>query len=92
MHPGEDGEASVDIGLAVLRLRDAVIETMKLIRQRVVQTFVMSSVVFLLLWVATFLYGSFYYSYMPKAAFSTPVHYHYRYLLRLVLLHQENIR
>ncbi|KAM4621743.1 seipin-like [Polymixia lowei] len=34
--------------------------------------------VFLLLWTASFLYASFYYSYMPKAVYSTPVHYHYR--------------
>uniref|UniRef100_A0A3Q3VX81 Seipin n=1 Tax=Mola mola TaxID=94237 RepID=A0A3Q3VX81_MOLML len=38
------------------------------------------SVFFLLLWISAFLYGSLYYSYMPNAAFSTSVHYYYRYV------------
>uniref|UniRef100_A0A8C2XC37 Seipin n=1 Tax=Cyclopterus lumpus TaxID=8103 RepID=A0A8C2XC37_CYCLU len=40
--------------------------------------FILVFVVILLLWIAAFLYGSFYYSYMPLATFSTPVHYYYR--------------
>uniref|UniRef100_A0A3Q2ZPD2 Seipin n=1 Tax=Kryptolebias marmoratus TaxID=37003 RepID=A0A3Q2ZPD2_KRYMA len=47
-------------------------------RQRLLQGFTVFSFMLLLLCVAAFLYGSFYYSYMPKAAFSTPVHYYYR--------------
>uniref|UniRef100_A0A8C2WLA8 Seipin n=1 Tax=Cyclopterus lumpus TaxID=8103 RepID=A0A8C2WLA8_CYCLU len=34
-------------------------------------------VLLLLLWVSIFLYGSFYYSYMPTVSFSTPVHFYY---------------
>uniref|UniRef100_A0A3Q1J2C7 Seipin n=1 Tax=Anabas testudineus TaxID=64144 RepID=A0A3Q1J2C7_ANATE len=34
-------------------------------------------VLVLLLWVSIFLYGSFYYSYMPTVSFSTPVHFYY---------------
>ncbi|XP_051276729.1 seipin isoform X1 [Dicentrarchus labrax] len=78
LRPGDDREPSVLIGRALLRLRDAVVMAMSRARQTVIQTFVVFSMVFLLLWIAAFLYGSFYYSYMPMAAFSTPVHYHYR--------------
>uniref|UniRef100_A0A673ARU7 Seipin n=1 Tax=Sphaeramia orbicularis TaxID=375764 RepID=A0A673ARU7_9TELE len=45
---------------------------------RFIQGFLVFSFVLLVLWIATFLYGSFYYSYMPKASFSTPVNYYYR--------------
>uniref|UniRef100_A0A3B5A860 Seipin n=1 Tax=Stegastes partitus TaxID=144197 RepID=A0A3B5A860_9TELE len=58
--------------------QDAVAMAIARARQRVVQGFIVFSIVFLLLWLAAFLYGSFYYSYMPKAAFSAPVHYYYR--------------
>uniref|UniRef100_A0A4W6F0M0 Seipin n=1 Tax=Lates calcarifer TaxID=8187 RepID=A0A4W6F0M0_LATCA len=74
----EVGEPSALAGLALLRLQSAVVTAMSRIRQRVVQGFAVFSVVSLLLWLATFLYGSFYYSYMPKATFSAPVHYYYR--------------
>ncbi|XP_029917505.1 seipin-like [Myripristis murdjan] len=47
-------------------------------RQRLLQGGAVLSIISLLLWTAAFLYGSFYYSYMPKAAFSTPVHYYLR--------------
>ncbi|KAM6923432.1 seipin-like [Xenentodon cancila] len=47
-------------------------------RQKVAQGLTVLSVILLLLWIASFLYGSFYYSYMPRAAFSTPAHYYYR--------------
>ncbi|KAI3351669.1 hypothetical protein L3Q82_020503 [Scortum barcoo] len=75
--PGDNGDPSVLVGQALVRFQHVVAMTMLHIRQRVIQTFIVFSFVFLLLWIATFLYGSFYYSYMPKAAFSTPVHYHY---------------
>lgn len=78
LHSGDDEQPSVLIGQAMLRLQDVAIMAMSRARQRVLQAFVVFSVVLLLLWVAAFLYGSFYYSYMPKAAFSTSVHYHYR--------------
>ncbi|XP_070818990.1 seipin-like [Chaetodon trifascialis] len=78
LRPGDDAESSILIGRALLRLQHGVIKAMLHIRQRIIQSLVVLSVVFLLLWIATFLYGSFYYSYMPKAAFSTDVHYYYR--------------
>lgn len=79
LRSGGDGDALV-IDQVLLRLHDAVSMAMSRIRQRVMQSFIVLSVVSLLLWLAAFLYGSFYYSYMPRAAFSTPVHYHYRYV------------
>uniref|UniRef100_A0A3B4UYQ7 Seipin n=1 Tax=Seriola dumerili TaxID=41447 RepID=A0A3B4UYQ7_SERDU len=66
------------MGSALYVLQDAVVTAMSHTRKKVLQGFVVFSVILLLLWLAAFLYGSFYYSYMPKAAFSTPVHYYYR--------------
>ncbi|CAN9515065.1 unnamed protein product [Ophioblennius macclurei] len=60
------------------RVQDVVAMTMLRARRRAVQGFVVFSIVVLLLFLATFLYGSFYYTYMPKASFSAPVHYYYR--------------
>uniref|UniRef100_A0A3Q4G0X5 Seipin n=1 Tax=Neolamprologus brichardi TaxID=32507 RepID=A0A3Q4G0X5_NEOBR len=45
---------------------------------RLVQLSIVFSFVFLILWIAAFLYGTFYYSYMPQATFSAPVNYYYR--------------
>uniref|UniRef100_A0A8C6NM34 Seipin n=1 Tax=Nothobranchius furzeri TaxID=105023 RepID=A0A8C6NM34_NOTFU len=59
-------------------LWDAVAIAILEARRRLLQGFTIFSIVLLLLSVAAFLYGSFYYSYMPRAAFSTPVHYYYR--------------
>nr|XP_020446437.1 seipin isoform X2 [Monopterus albus] len=78
LHSGDDGEQSVRVDEMLLRLQGAVAMAMSRTRQRVIQGFVVFLFVFLLFWLAAFLYGSFYYSYMPRAAFSTPVHYHYR--------------
>ncbi|XP_069550558.1 seipin-like [Brachyistius frenatus] len=74
----DDGDASIFIGQVLMRLYYAVTMAMSRARQRVVQGIIVFSFVLLLLWVATFLYGSFYYSYMPNPAFSSPVHYYYR--------------
>ncbi|KAM9807520.1 seipin-like [Neosynchiropus ocellatus] len=46
-------------------------------RRTLFQAAVLFCVLVLLLWVSIFLYGSFYYSYMPSVSFSTPVHYRY---------------
>ncbi|XP_068614452.1 seipin-like [Brachionichthys hirsutus] len=62
----------------LLRDRDAASGTMSRIHQRVTQSFVILSVLFLLFWIATFLYWNFYLSYMPKTAFSLPVYYYFR--------------
>ncbi|XP_068571601.1 seipin-like isoform X2 [Cebidichthys violaceus] len=78
LRPGDDQELSTLIGRALLGFQDAVLMVISHARQRAVQGFILFSIVILLLLVAVFLYGSFYYSYMPLAAFSTPVHYYYR--------------
>lgn len=72
------GDLSVVIGGTFLRLRDAVTMTISNTRQRVMRSFIVFFFTLLLLCLAVFLYGSFYYSYMPMAAFSTPMHFHYR--------------
>lgn len=48
------------------------------IRRVVLQVAILVCVVILLLWVSIFLYGSFYYSYMPTVRHAAPVHYGYR--------------
>ncbi|XP_072407178.1 seipin isoform X2 [Chiloscyllium punctatum] len=47
-------------------------------RRTLLQLAILVSMVLLLLWMSVFLYGSFYYSYMPSVSFTTPVHYRYR--------------
>ncbi|XP_074530658.1 seipin-like [Halichoeres trimaculatus] len=74
LRSGDNGERSLFIRL----LRYAVITVISRIRQRVLQVVIVFFVVFLLLWIAAFLYGSFYFSYMPQATFSTPIHFSYR--------------
>ena len=49
------------------------------VHQKVLQGAVVISTLLLLLWAAAFIYAAFYYSFMPKAAYSTPVHYYYRW-------------
>uniref|UniRef100_A0A8C5E2R1 Seipin n=1 Tax=Gouania willdenowi TaxID=441366 RepID=A0A8C5E2R1_GOUWI len=73
-----DEQPSVLSGKVLVKFQDVVTMAMMWLRRRASQGFVVFSFLFLLLWLATFLYGSFYYSYMPKATFSTPVHYYYR--------------
>ncbi|XP_037531723.1 seipin-like [Nematolebias whitei] len=73
--PSKDVE---EPSVSLMRLQDAVVMAIVRARQRILQGLTVLSFVLLLLCVAAFLYGSFYYSYMPKAAFSTPVHYYYR--------------
>ncbi|XP_013861376.1 seipin isoform X3 [Austrofundulus limnaeus] len=79
-HPtAEDfGETSAIVGHALMKLQDVVAVAVLRARQTLLQGFTVLSFVLLLLCVAAFLYGSFYYSYMPMATFSTPVHYYYR--------------
>uniref|UniRef100_A0A3Q2DTP6 Seipin n=1 Tax=Cyprinodon variegatus TaxID=28743 RepID=A0A3Q2DTP6_CYPVA len=64
--------------LVLLRLQQTVILGISRARQRVLQGLTVFSIVILLLLIAAFLYGTFYFSYMPKAAFSAPVYYYYR--------------
>ncbi|XP_069821568.1 seipin [Dendropsophus ebraccatus] len=46
-------------------------------RRLLLQTGILLCVLLLLLWVSVFLYGSFYFSYMPTVKYFTPVHYQY---------------
>ncbi|CAB1451070.1 unnamed protein product [Pleuronectes platessa] len=71
-------EPTVLIGRALQRLRDAVAMILSTVQQRVIRSFVLFFVIALILTLAAFLYGSFYYSYMPVASFSSPVNYYYR--------------
>nr|XP_056708266.1 seipin [Euleptes europaea] len=48
------------------------------VRRTVLQTAILLCVLLLLLWVSIFLYGSFYYSYMPTVSYVSPVHYQFR--------------
>ncbi|XP_036060376.1 seipin isoform X1 [Onychomys torridus] len=47
-------------------------------RRLLLQLGVLFCTVLLLLWVSVFLYGSFYYSYMPTVSHLSPVHFYYR--------------
>ncbi|XP_076588406.1 seipin-like [Chaetodon auriga] len=58
-------------------LHDVASVTLLKARRTLFQAAILLCVLVLLLWVSIFLYGSFYYSYMPTVSFSTPVHFHY---------------
>ncbi|XP_049580299.1 seipin [Syngnathus scovelli] len=58
-------------------LHDVAAVTLLKARRTLFQAAVLFCVLGLLLWVSIFLYGSFYYSYMPTVSFSAPVHFYY---------------
>lgn len=58
-------------------LHDVAAVTLLKARRTLFQAAVLFCVLVLLLWVSIFLYGSFYYSYMPTVSFSAPVHFYY---------------
>lgn len=58
-------------------VHDVAAVTLLRARRTLFQAAVLLCVLVLLLWVSVFLYGSFYYSYMPTVSFSTPVHFYY---------------
>lgn len=58
-------------------LHDVAAVTLLKARRTLFQAAILFCVLVLLLWVSVFLYGSFYYSYMPTVSFSTPVHFYY---------------
>ncbi|XP_045064087.1 seipin-like isoform X4 [Coregonus clupeaformis] len=64
-------------GPVFLWLQDVLGVTLLRARRTLLQAAILFCVLVLLVWVAIFLYGSFYYSYMPTVSFSTPVHYRY---------------
>nr|XP_046249222.1 seipin [Scatophagus argus] len=59
-------------------LHDVAAVTLLKARRTLFQAAILLCVLVLLLWVSIFLYGSFYYSYMPTVSFSTPVHFYYK--------------
>ncbi|XP_066501793.1 seipin [Hoplias malabaricus] len=65
-------------GPLLLWLQDVVAVTLLRARRTLLRAAILLCVLVLLLWVSIFLYGSFYYSYMPTVSFSTPVNYQYR--------------
>lgn len=81
-------EPFVLFGASLMRLNDATVRAMSRVRQRAMQGLTVLSMLVLLLWISAFMYGSFYYSYMPLAAYSTPVHYYYRWVCG-IQEHQE---
>ncbi|KAF6726594.1 Seipin [Oryzias melastigma] len=85
-------EPSLIITSILLKLQDAVATAMLRVRERLAQGLTVLSVILLLLSIAAFLYGSFYYSYMPTAAFSTPVHYYYRSVLTFGQVYQISLQ
>ncbi|XP_059191939.1 seipin-like [Centropristis striata] len=58
-------------------IHDVASVTLLKARRTLFQAAILFCVLVLLLWVSIFLYGSFYYSYMPTVSFSTPVHFYY---------------
>ncbi|XP_051960352.1 seipin-like isoform X2 [Xyrauchen texanus] len=75
-----EGLASMyaEMGPLLLWLQDVAAVTLLKARRTLLRAAILSCVLVLLLWVSVFLYGSFYYSYMPTVSFSTPVHFYYR--------------
>lgn len=65
------------MGLMLHWLHDVAAVTLLKAQRTLFQAAVLLCVLVLLLWVSIFLYGSFYYSYMPTVSFSTPVHFYY---------------
>lgn len=65
------------MGLVLHWLHDVAAVTLLKAQRTLFQAAVLLCVLVLLLWVSIFLYGSFYYSYMPTVSFSTPVHFYY---------------
>lgn len=62
---------------SLLWLEDMCVVMFLRIRRLVLQTGLLVCAVTFLLWVSVFLYGSFYYYYMPAVKFSSPVYYRY---------------
>lgn len=65
------------MGLILHWLHDVAAVTLLKAQRTLFQAAILLCVFVLLLWVSIFLYGSFYYSYMPTVSFSTPVHFYY---------------
>ncbi|XP_068579034.1 seipin-like [Cebidichthys violaceus] len=74
---GSDPTIVSTMGAVLHWLHDVASVTLLKARRTLFQAAILFCVLLLLLWVSIFLYGSFYYSYMPTVSFSTPVHFYY---------------
>lgn len=78
-----DGEGLPSMGAVMgpllLWLQDVAAVTLLRARRTLLRAAILLCVLVLLLWISIFLYGSFYYSYMPTVSFAAPVHFYYRY-------------
>uniref|UniRef100_A0A673KD68 Seipin n=1 Tax=Sinocyclocheilus rhinocerous TaxID=307959 RepID=A0A673KD68_9TELE len=83
-----------DVGPQINGLLVQILETMSLplvrIRQKLLEMAILICVILLVFWVALFLYGSFYYSFMPTANFITPVYFFYRHCLNFITLSSDS--
>lgn len=79
---GRDGEGLPSMGPVMgpllLWIQDVAAVTLLRARRTLLRAAILFCVLVLLLWISIFLYGSFYYSYMPTVSFATPVHFYYR--------------
>ncbi|XP_060792321.1 seipin isoform X1 [Neoarius graeffei] len=66
------------MGPVLVWLQDVAAVTLLRAQRTLLRAAILFCMLVLLLWVSIFLYGSFYYSYMPTVSFSTPVNYYYR--------------
>ncbi|XP_038161510.1 seipin-like [Cyprinodon tularosa] len=80
-HRGGSAVQTVTMGAAMGPLlhwlQDVAAVTFHKARRTLFQAAILFCTLSLLLWVSIFLYGSFYYSYMPTVSFSNPVHFYY---------------
>ncbi|XP_051774507.1 BSCL2 lipid droplet biogenesis associated, seipin, like isoform X3 [Ctenopharyngodon idella] len=86
MHPSMEEFSSQDFGVQDVgpQINGLVVQILKTmsvllvrVRQKVLEIAILICVILLVFWVALFLYGSFYYSFMPTANFIAPVHFFY---------------
>ncbi|KAG7329275.1 hypothetical protein KOW79_007449 [Hemibagrus wyckioides] len=73
-------ELNTEISDLLLQIHKVITELGLRIKQKVVQTANVLCVLQLMIFVAIFLYITFYYTFMPTAIFVTPVHFHYSML------------
>ncbi|XP_048118425.1 seipin-like isoform X1 [Alosa alosa] len=78
---GQEQPSEVELLGQVVVVLQNLLEASRLLfhraQQRALQLAVVLCLLALLLWMAVFIYGTFYYSYMPTASYSTPVHFYY---------------
>ncbi|KAK3535772.1 hypothetical protein QTP70_021085, partial [Hemibagrus guttatus] len=71
-------ELNTEISNLLLQIHKVITELGVRIKQKVVQTANVLCILQLTIFVAIFLYITFYYTFMPSASFVTPLHFHYR--------------